>query len=544
MSSKVLTLLITLWFCSHLHSQNTVGILSQEVSETYEGYNLLFPHNQSNVYLLDNCGQIVHSWEDDEEFRPGNSVFLLQNGDLVKCKRARTSAVSNPIWAGGGGETVEIRTWENELLHSFTLNDSLFRLHHDVAPMPNGNILMVAWENKNLEESIAAGRNPDLMSQDKVWSEVILEWNPGLDSIVWQWSAWDHLIQRYDATKANFGQPNNHPELIDLNYDEVNGHPDWLHINAIDYNPILDQIVLSVPHFNEFWIIDHNTTTEEAAGEEGDLLYRWGNPQAYDRGASGDKKLYFQHDVRWIDTNAVEGDEDFGKISLFNNRLPDGKSSANIIHTMVDGQYQLQNGRYLPEDFERTLIYPETDTRAFSNALSSAQFLPNGNALLLAGRWGFAYEITPQEEVVWNYIVPVKAGKAVEQGATLEVNNNITFRIERYDLEYAAFEGRDLSPKGYWELNPNEGFCGVVNVQNTIENQATFTLFPNPATTHIAIETKDGKPQSFEVYDVLGKRIHSFWSNQSIKTLDMTNWEKGIYFMVNEEGETQKLVVQ
>ncbi|MEM6698455.1 MAG: aryl-sulfate sulfotransferase, partial [Bacteroidota bacterium] len=465
-----------------LTAQNSVGLLSHLSSESYNGYNLVFPHNQSNVHLLDNCGEIVHIWEDNSDFRPGNSVYLLENGNLVKCKRARTSAGSNPIWAGGGGETVEILSWENELLHSFTLNDSLFRLHHDVAPMPNGNVLMIAWENKGFEESIAAGRDISLMSQDKVWSEVILEWNPTLDSIVWQWSAWDHLVQNHDASKANFGQPSNHPELIDLNYDEHDGHPDWLHINAIDYNPILDQIVLSVPYFNEFWIIDHNTTAEEASGRQGDLLYRWGNPQAYDRGASADKKLYFQHDARWINPNALEGEEDFGKISLFNNRLPSGQSSANIVQTMTNGQYQLQNNRFLPDDFERIVIYPETDERAFSNSLSNAQFLPNGNALLLAGRWGFAYEITPENEIAWNYIVPVRAGQAVEQGTSLDINNNITFRMERYSTNHPAFEGRDLSPKGYWELNPNEGFCGVVNVKNTIEDQAGFMVYPNPAT--------------------------------------------------------------
>ena len=75
------------------------------------------------------------------------------------------------------------------------------------------------------------------------------------------------------------------PELIDLNFDNQDGHPDWLHSNSIDYNEELDQILLSVPHFDEVWIIDHSTSTEEAKGhiggnsaKGGDLIFRWGKP--------------------------------------------------------------------------------------------------------------------------------------------------------------------------------------------------------------------------------------------------------------------------
>lgn len=59
-------------------------------------------------------------------------------------------------------------------------------------------------------------------------------------------------------------------------------------MNGIDYNPVLDQIALSTHNLNEWYIIDHSTTTAEAAtssggnsGKGGDLLYRWGNPAAY-----------------------------------------------------------------------------------------------------------------------------------------------------------------------------------------------------------------------------------------------------------------------
>ena len=58
---------------------------------------------------------------------------------------------------------------------------------------------------------------------------------------------------------------------------------------------------------NEIYVIDHSTTTEEAAGHSGglsgkggDILYRWGNPQNYQRGNSQDQILISQHSVNWI----------------------------------------------------------------------------------------------------------------------------------------------------------------------------------------------------------------------------------------------------
>ncbi len=451
-------------------AQNTVGLLSYDAEAAYEGYNLIFPHNQSTVFLFNNCGEMVHTWEDSTDYSPGNSVFLLENGNLVKCKRHKLSAVGDPIWAGGGGETVEIRNWENDLLHSFTLNDSLYRLHHDIAPLPNGNILMIAWEKKTYEESVVAGRDTALLPQGEVWSEAILEWNPELDSIVWSWHVWDHLVQDYDPNAANFGTISDNPQRININYDEHDGHPDWLHINSIAYNPVLDQFVLSVPYFNELWVVDHSLSQEEASGSAGDLLYRWGNPAAYDQGTLEDKKQFFQHDVHWIKPEAQPGDTDFGKLALFNNRVSPELSTANLLNTPIDAvtkTYTLENGVFLPQDFEQTFTHPTNPTKAFSNGLSSVQLLPNGNVLLCAGRWGYAYELTPAGELAWEYIVPLKAGSPVEQGTELDINNNLTFRMDRYSPDYPAFAEKDLEPMAYIELNPNERFCETATCRSS-----------------------------------------------------------------------------
>ena len=151
------------------------------------------------------------------------------------------------------------------LLWGFEIDDDRFLSHHDLEPLPNGNVLVTVWDKKTAQEAIAAGRNPELIKEGEgVWSESIWEVQPdGLTGgkIVWQWNAWDHLIQDFDPEKPNYGDPAQHPELINLNFTGRTGGPggDWIHLNAIDYNPDLDQILLSTPAFHEVWIIDHST---------------------------------------------------------------------------------------------------------------------------------------------------------------------------------------------------------------------------------------------------------------------------------------------
>lgn len=548
---RLLNSLFFLFSLFPLFAQNTLGLISNQALQSFPGYNLIYPHNQSNVYLLDNCGQIVHSWEGQSDDQPGNTAYVLENGNLVKTKR-NSNPNADPIWAGGGGAFVEIRNWENQLLHLFELNDSLFRLHHDIAPMPNGNILMIAWASKTYAEAVEAGRDTNLLAQKKLWSEVVLEWNPEGDSIVWEWHVWDHLVQDYDPQKANYGSVAGRPELINLNYDEHNGHPDWLHINAIDYNPVLDQIALSVPYFNELWIIDHSTTTEEATSHSGgnsdkggDLLFRWGNPLAYEKGDSTYKKLFFQHDVHWVEPGATKGSPNYSRLALFNNRVGINLSTANVLNTGFDEEsnaYSFDGIRYGPSGFERTASHPGSDIRSASAGLSSAQVLPNDNFLICSGRWGYTYELTPDDKIVWEYVTPISRGQKANQGDTLSITENLTFRLKRYPLDYAGFIGRDLSPKGYLELNPNVDFCNVLtSVSPTPDND--IKLFPNPVSKQLIVEGLHPGQYQIHVYDQWGRLVETFTGRGFQKIIDTSLWHNGLYFIRINEHPARKVVV-
>ena len=74
-------------------------------------------------------------------------------------------------------------------------------------------------------------------------------------------------MQNANSAKNNYQTSIvNHPELLNINYLPKK---DWMHMNGIDYNPMFDQIVLSAHNTNEFYVIDHSTTTAEAASHSG-----------------------------------------------------------------------------------------------------------------------------------------------------------------------------------------------------------------------------------------------------------------------------------
>lgn len=531
---------------------NTVGLLYYDPSSTYEGYNLIYPHNQPTAYLLDMCGQVVNQWTDDTDFRPGNTAYLTPEGKLVKTKRAST-VTEDAIWAGGGGAYVEIWDWDNNLEWSYFANDETERLHHDIAVKENGNILMVVWEYKSLEEVIQAGRDTSTLADGTMWPDKVIEVDPKTDEVVWEWHTWDHLIQDFDATKDNFGVVADHPERINVNYDDNSGSPDWMHTNAIDYHEETKQIMISVPTFHELWIIDNTTTTEQAAStfggfgnRGGDLMYRFGNPAAHNNGTADDQKLFYQHDARWVDDFLSPAHPHFGKISVFNNRVGADFSTANIIDPgwdMYKWTYLTPNGQWGPTEFDLTITHP-TPTEMWSTGLSSFQTLNNGNYLICVGRFGYSFEIDPEGEIVWEYKTPRNGQAAATQGDVLEINNNLTFRMARYPLNYKAFEDRSLEPQGYIELEPNLEYCGLVLSTDRTPMFYDLKVFPNPAEDFLTIEYNTGKEVDIRIFDLLGRDVHTMTAMGGRQYVDISNWDSGIYFIEIDRMETRKLVVR
>ncbi len=234
-----------------------------------------------------------------------------------------------------------------------------------------------------------------------------------------------------------------------------------MHCNGIDYNPELDQIALSCRSMNEIYIIDHSTTTEEAAGSTGgqagkggDILYRWGNPQVYDKGLSSDQQLFAQHDVQWIEAGHPEA----GNLIVFNNgngRYP-AYSSVDIIRPTLDnGTYALQaNGTFGPDLPAWSWDQGEA---MYSGAISGAQALPNGNVLVTHGTQGTLYEVSQNGDVVWEYIGPIGANgpfnqsEPIPEGKRAGSTANAIFKATHYSEAFLNATGQTYVSGTYLE---------------------------------------------------------------------------------------------
>ena len=449
----------------------TMGLISC-TNSTSPGYTLFSPMPSTSSYLIDQHGREIHSWESPGGHRPGLASYLLEDGDLLRSANIAQQAVGD-FSGGGTAGKIERIGWDGTAEWSWEYSSMDYITHHDIEPMPNGNILAIAWEDKSEAEALQAGRNPAIASDApggnaNVWPDHIIEIEPLANNqanIVWEWHAWDHLIQDYDASKDNYGVVSEHPELLDINFVGATGNQagraDWMHCNGIDYNAALDQIALSCKNTNEFYIIDHSTTTAEAAGHTGgnsgkggDFLYRWGNPQAYDGGLSSDQQLFGQHDVQWIE----EGREGSGDFLVFNNgngRSPSYSSVDVIQVAYVEGNYPLQsNGTWGPNAPSWSW---GLDQDIYAQSISGAERLPNGNTLVTFGTQGTLIEVDLEGEIVWKYISPVTNQGILSQGDEIPAGNNagstanVIFKVRRYAVDLPVFTEKGVTPGDYLE---------------------------------------------------------------------------------------------
>ena len=526
---KLCILTIVLWLLTiNSYSQQTVGLFLN-TPESFNGYTLFAPIKSNITYLITNCGEKVHSW--NSQYQPGLSCYLLENGVLL-----RTGKI--PIPQGGGG-IVEMLDWNSNVIWDYTIPNVYGNQHHDIAMLPNGNILFIVSDERSQAEVIQAGGSTTL---SEIKSEQIIEVQPDIENgggdVVWVWKTWDHLIQDVDNAFDNYGIIAEHPERVDINF-LIHNDADWLHINGINYNEEFDQIIISVHNFSEFWIIDHSTTTAEAAGstggtygQGGDLLYRWGNPQAYDQGTESDQKLFLQHHTHWI----PELLNDAGKILLFNNQAgnPQGQnySTVNIVNTPIDanGFYSYTSGAFEPTDFDWT-YQAAHPTDFFSNIISGVQRLENGNTLICEGVGGRFFEIDENENIVWEYVNPVNDLGPINQNIIPE-NNNV-FRCTRYAPVYTGFAEQTLVPQGYIEIGSTFS-CDLypVGIINNERQTMDIELYPNPVSHIISIALPERKCHIY-IYNALGNLIfQDFVCSQDLKyEKNIANFNNGMYYI-------------
>lgn len=396
MNRIILLLLLNcfLFSCTNTEYQKETVLVG--VSEKVEVYNanlfedsylFAIENGSKNVYLLNKQGFKVKEWMFDDLL--GNDIQILPNGKLLGMFKSQ-----NPIFSFGGfGGIIKIINTDGTTHWQFELASNDFIAHHDLELLPNGNIVFLVWERISLSDALQKGIN----ASSDVFTEKIVEINPSNNQIVWEWRSIDHIIQDQFPGISTFGDISQNPQLININYNIV-ANGDYMHANGITFDAEKDVLYVSINFYSEIWAIDHSTSTMQAASnfggnynKGGDLIYRFGNPEVYNNTA-GQRLFYNNHSPNFLKDNLPGA----GNILVYNNGGNIGQSSVYELK-MPDPFKLLPNNNNEP-----TIIWSFTDANLFSDRISGAERLENGNTLITEGDYGF-WEVTPSKEIVWKY---------------------------------------------------------------------------------------------------------------------------------------------
>ena len=400
-------------------------IADTDVARVSPGYVLIEPGYRKPAYLVNNDKEVVAAFEND--------YFSFTQLQADGSRLASSSLYSDVFLDGGGNRgCLEEYAADGSLNWRLRLETDDYIHHHDAVKLENGNVLAIVWENISAEQAIAMGRNPKHVAENgNFWFDGIIEVDPETATIVWEWSMRNHVIQDFDAGKPNYGVVADNPGKLDINAINFNRDgsvsDDWTHVNALDYNTELDQIIFSSNYLSEVYVIDHGVTSFEAQGNDGDFLYRWGNPENYGRGTADNRQLFDQHDVQWIRDDLPGA----GNIMIFNNGNEKLRPHSSVVEFSTprnaDGTYALDgSSAYGPVDLAWEYA-PTDETIFFSWFISGAQRLANGNTLVNHGAKAQVREVTVDGEIVWEY--------KFDDGAD---GPHMLFRANRYSADHPA----------------------------------------------------------------------------------------------------------
>lgn len=425
---------------------------------------LIAPQNSTTVTLLDTNSNVIKTWT-GLTGQTGYSNYLMPGGILW-----RSVKTTNNSFSGGGlhGRIQKV-DWNGTILFDYTISDANQIAHHDFCPMPNGDVLVIVYDKKTGTQMQAAGATSTSARQ----LEKIVQLHPTgttTATIAWQWNLYDHLCQNSNSGGANYvSSIQNNPQLMNVNY-QVNN--DWWHMNGIDYNAALDQIAISSHNMNEHYIIDHSTTTAEAAthtggthNKGGDFLYRWGNPKAYGF-TTATTNFNVTHDAHWIPADCPKA----GWLVGMNNKgVSNSQSSIDMWQSTWNGStYTLTVGQqYLPATYGyRHACQNQGGAGAgYTSNMGNSQQLPNGNMLVCLATAGDVYEIDSNGNQLWFY--------SLASGSLAHA-----YRYSKCFIENPSAAITNVSPA----VCANSSTPLVLNATATATNVTNYTYAWSPAT--------------------------------------------------------------
>lgn len=448
----------------------TTGVLQYSSAKSYGGYVLLSPKDASATYLIDMEGQVVHRWLLPQDMSVSMVARLLDNGHLLRGIKPTASGRDK----SGPGTIIQELDWQGKLVWEYKSPDQQTRLRDDYYRLGNGNTLFMAFAEITRAEAIVLGATEERIGDgvETLWPNKLVEINPN-GEIVWEWRFQDHY-----SSAAHGNQDD--PGRLDINITEINVtevNRDMAHSGVIDYDAINDQVMVTARIASEVYLIDHSTANydnpqlgiEAARGPAGAIARRYGNPGNYGAGQPhvgkdpGDRLFFAGHGPNWI----APGLPGAGNLLIHNNGV--GRSGAmpeNPLSTML---WSLR--RFVLSNTDDYTTIDEIDSATgklvwrfraahpqaiYSFLMGSAYRLPNGNTHITSGQYGHLFEVTPEGEVVWEYVSPATVLGALERPLAYPFHMNQT--SYRFSGDHPALRGRLLLPQGtLLELEPAAG---------------------------------------------------------------------------------------
>jgi hypothetical protein len=448
----------------------------------YPGYT--FFATGKKAYLYDMNKTLVHSWVLPYTV-VGNAV--LNRDSSIYYTSQNTSG-----WTGGGALThgrFQRIEWDGTTSWTFTYVSSTYCPHH--------NFSTIYYTNDPSE-------TPNILAECVTsQGDKVVEIKPTgttTADIVWEWNPSQHM-------------GDNDPGLLSSSKGGMSGGgggmggssgAEWMHVNFVSFHRGLNQVAINAKHFKEILIVDHSTTTAQAAtrsggiyGKGGDILYRWGNPSNY--GASGTAQLNGQHCGLWVPdtfpgtTDTLPGRRNVMFVDNGNKRAVEIVPSGT-----GNGTYPLTTGAaYAPASPLWTRSF------AYAGNEGSAQRLPNGNTLLCSGGVSTGgggstakiLEVSPTGDSLW----------VLSPGVS-------TTLAWRYALTYMGNGTTHIASN---PVNTNENLFSIET--NSLIGQATIRLSSQQSNAFLSVYTVDGA------------LIYSTFAKDRTLTLNTGNLGRGIF---------------
>ena len=101
---------------------------------------LVAPLESRFVFLTNANQEILHEWEFAVT---GNNAYLFPDGTLMRGSQVPEIKLFNARGSAGRIQKVD---WDGRLLWDYKYATEDYLYHHDFELLPNGNVLLIAWE--------------------------------------------------------------------------------------------------------------------------------------------------------------------------------------------------------------------------------------------------------------------------------------------------------------------------------------------------------------------------------------------------------------